>query len=111
MFVTSTVEVSFPRGSDLIAMRLDYLLDLPQLHMGQLITLYQLDSRFDPEFGLSIPAIHVDMHPHFFAGEKEKPVTLFAKYRRAFCIIVPDGHKGTVRITCALPSPEEAAWI
>jgi len=53
-----------------------------QITMRQSVISSQFDSGFDPEFSLSIFAMHMDMHARFFQGEEEKPETAFPEYRR-----------------------------
>jgi hypothetical protein len=62
-------------------MRLDYLLDLPELGTRQSMILDQFGPRFQPEFRFPVPAVHMNVHSRFFPGKEEKSVALFPEYR------------------------------
>ena len=79
--VTATGEVLVPGATDFINVLLDKLQRLIQSRRVQAIVRGELYRRFDPELGLSVGMIHVDVHSWLFAREKVEPKSSNAKNR------------------------------
>jgi len=79
MSVTAISEVRVPGCDELIGVRLDDSLYLVQLSLGESLILCQFDSRFKPEFGLSVRRTNMDMPTGFFEREEEKPISLLSE--------------------------------
>jgi hypothetical protein len=66
-FVTSTGEVRVPSATDFIQVLLDQQLDFMDLTWLEPIVHCEFDCRFDPEFGLAVGVLHMDVQSRFFS--------------------------------------------
>jgi hypothetical protein len=73
MFVTSAVQVAVPGTSDLLLAINHQLQDALEVLIAQAIATSKLDLGLDPELGLAIWRLDVDMKPRLFARKEEEP--------------------------------------
>src|SRR5438445_5826308 len=83
MFVTSIVEVVAPGIDNLLIVIFDQPLDFPQLLSAQIVIVRKFPSRFQPELGLSVAAISVNVHPGLLTRKEIKPIAVLAEHSRA----------------------------
>jgi hypothetical protein len=76
MWLTSTAETGVPSGSEVILVFLDDLLDLTQLYLRKPLVPNQLNFRLEPELGLSVGTVDVNVWSWLLPGEKEESITL-----------------------------------
>jgi hypothetical protein len=81
IFETSTSEVFSPSASDFIGMYLHKQFRRPNLPLCKTVVICQRYRRLQPEFGLAIRTLHMNMHTGFFTREKVKPIAAVTEYR------------------------------
>jgi hypothetical protein len=82
MLVTSTWEVLSPGAADFIKVFLNYSCRLVEPSDVEPIVGGHFDGGLQPELGLSVAMIHVDMHPRLFAGKEIEAEPTHAKNGR-----------------------------
>jgi hypothetical protein len=68
-----------PGISDLLFVFLDQSLDSAEVLSAELVVPGQLNLRLDPELGLTVRRLHMDVHALLLAREEEEPERLLAE--------------------------------
>jgi hypothetical protein len=82
MFVTSASEVAAPGISDLLLAFFDQSLGSAEVLSVELLVPRQPNTRLDPQLGLAVRRLHMDVHALLLAREEEEPERSLAEYGR-----------------------------